>query len=331
MPPSSVGFSCYVRGNVRLAITASAAIYQDAGERDPEGRFLSQEYTRTRLPETTVTWSGAAISGQADQPIWEGRAAVDVRARPHGDGLHPHRHPVQSGRVESEYTGAPRTRNRVSKSLFEARLECAVESGELVEYPRVDPSLLTEEERELELQYRERRIYAIGHGAAASWEVGSRGEARIWSDFMPETEVPMMTVDTDDADRALDLSYLADSPRTDDLARFAEGYADWIAEQRRAAAGLRTQGEMATAERICARMSTALVRMRRCVEMLRTDPLAAESFRCANRAMLDQMRQANRVDGKEVGAPPVASLPVGLPAHGHGVRNPGRRRLPGCA
>ena len=27
VPPSSVGFSCYVRGDVRLAITASAAVY----------------------------------------------------------------------------------------------------------------------------------------------------------------------------------------------------------------------------------------------------------------------------------------------------------------
>ena len=38
-----------------------------------------------------------------------------------------------------------------------------------------------------------------------------------------------------------------------------------------------------------------------CVEMLRTDPLAAESFRLANRAMLDQMRQPDRAAGKETG------------------------------
>ena len=44
-------------------------------------------------------------------------------------------------------------------------------------------------------------------------------------------------------------------------------------------------------------MKDALGRMRACVEMLRTDPLASESFRLANRAMLDQMRQPHRAAG----------------------------------
>ena len=70
-------------------------------------------------------------------------------------------------------------RDRVVKSLFEAELSCVVESGELAEYPRVDPSLLTEEEQELELQYREQRIHAVGHGAAANWDVGVGREARV--------------------------------------------------------------------------------------------------------------------------------------------------------
>ena len=301
VPPSSVGFSCYVRGDVRLAITASASIYLGAEERGERGRFASQEYARTLLPETTVGWASAAARPEPNQPIWEGRAGIDVRARPHGNGRILTVTLCNRGELDPKAPARLRTRNRVSKSLFEARLECAVESGELVEYPRVDPSLLTDEERELELQYRERRIYAIGHGAAASWNVTARDGAHIWSDFMPETEVPMMTVDTGGEDGVLDLARLADSPLTDGLVRFTDGYANWIAEQRRAATEFRTPGEQATGRRICERMSTALDRMRRCVEMLRTDPLAAESFCLANRAMLDQMRQADRVGGKEIG------------------------------
>ena len=42
--------------------------------------------------------------------------------------------------------------DRNKDCLFEAGLECEVVNGELAEYPRVDPSLLTDEERELELQ-----------------------------------------------------------------------------------------------------------------------------------------------------------------------------------
>ena len=301
VPPSSVGFSCCVRGDVRLVITASAAVYRDAGERGDRGRFLRQEYTRTPLPEIAVTWSSRVVCGQSDQPIWGGRAGIDVRARLHGDGQILTVTLCNRSELDPDAPARLRSRDRIRKSLFEARLECAVESGELVEYPRVDPSLLTEEEQELELQYREQRIYAIGHGAAANWEEGGRGETRIRSDFMPQTEVPMMTVDTGGEDDVLDLARLADSGVTEDLARFAEGYADWIAEQRRVASRLRTPGEKATAHRMCDRMGTALDRMRRCVEMLRTDPLAAESFRMANRAMLEQMRQAERPGGNEIG------------------------------
>ena len=246
--------------------------------------------------EHAFAWSTADGSGET---IWEGRAGIDVRARPHGDGLILTVTLCNRSELEADAAPLRRTRDRVEKCLFEARIACVVESGELVEYPRVDPSLLTTEERELELQYREQRIYAVGHGAAAAWEVKPGRPARIWSDFMPEAEVPMMTVDTGSEATVLDLARLADSPGTDDLARFVDGYADWAGEQRRIASALPGQVEQATAQRMCERMSVALGRMRGCVEMLRTEPLAAESFRLANRAMLDQMRQVDRAAGEE--------------------------------
>ena len=190
----------------------------------------------------------------------------------------------------------------MSKSLFEARLECVVESGELVDYPRVDPSLLTEEEQELELQYREQRIYAVGHGAAANWDVGPGRAARIRSEFMPAAEVPMMTVDIGGDDAVLRLARLAEAPMLHELARFVGGYAGWVAEQERIASELPGAVERAAAKRISDRMNVALDRMRACVRTLRDDRLAAESFRLANRAMLDQMRQADRIAGRDIGS-----------------------------
>ena len=299
VPPSSVGFSCYVRGDVRLSITASAAVYRGVEDRGESGRFQSKEYVRAELPERTVRWSSPVGSGEPGGMIWKGRAGIDVRARPHRDGLIVTVTLCNRGELDPDVPPRQRTRDRVNKSLFEAELECVIESGELVEYPRVDPSLLTEEEQEIELQYREQRIYAVGHGAAASWGARPGGEARIWSDFMPEAEVPMMTVDTGGQDAVLRLARLADTAMPDELARFTGEYADWIAEQKRVASELRDPRERATADRICDRMTVALDRMRGCVGMLRTDPLAAKSFQLANRAMIDQMRQADRVGGRE--------------------------------
>ena len=295
VPPSSVGFSCCVRGDVRLSITASAAVYKEcAGERGERGQFRSHRYERVALEEHSLTWSrGDAPS----EPIWQGRAGIDVRARPHRDGLILTVTLFNRNQLDGNLSGRQQTVDRVEKSLFEARIECAVEAGKLVEYPRVDPSLLTEEEQELELQYRCRRIYAVGHGAAVDWDVA--GTPRIRSEFMPETEAPMMTVDTGGDDRVLELRRLAGAAMHDELARFCSGYADWIRKQRAIASEFSDARERRAAQRICKRMDVAHERMRRCIELLRTNRLAAESFRLANRAMFEQMRQADRINGKE--------------------------------
>ena len=299
VPPSSVGFSCYVRGNVRLSVTAAAAVYRGTEERGERGRFQTREYTRSDLRETTVTWSGTAVPIETGESLWRGRAGIDIRARPHRDGCILTVTLCNRSELDPDAPARERTRDRVSKSLFEARLECVIESGELVDYPRVDPSLLTKEEQELELQYLEQRIYAVGHGAAVDWEVRPGRAARIWSEFMPNAEVPMMTVDIGGDDTVLQLVHLAEAPMFDELDRFVDGYAGWVTDQESIASGLPSDAEQAAANRITRRMNEALDRMRACVRTLRSDRLAAESFRLANRAMLDQMRQTHRNAGKE--------------------------------
>ncbi len=303
VPPSSVGFSFFVRGNVSLSIVPSAAVYQDRNhERDDQGRFLPPQYERSKLPECAITWTrSAAPSNVTSDRIWKGRASIDTRARPHRGGLILTVTLSNRAELDASAWGRDRTRDRVEKSLFEARLECVIESGELVDYPRVDPSLLTAEEQELELQYRQQRIYAIGHGAAADWDLKRGRPARIWSDFMPQAEVPLITVEPCGEEGVLSLTRLAAAPIPDELERFADRYAEWVAEQNRVASAFPNGKERATANRICGRMGIAVKRMRACIEMLRTDPLAEEAFRLANRAMLDQMRQADRVAGRDTG------------------------------
>ena len=118
-----------------------------SGTRMDDSRLL--EHVREKLPDAAVNWPNFAPTHESRMIIWDGRAGIDVRARPHRDGR------VVTvtlyNRLELDTNVPPhmRTRERVSKSLFEARLECVIESGDLVEYPRVEPSLLTEESRSL--------------------------------------------------------------------------------------------------------------------------------------------------------------------------------------
>ena len=299
VPPSSVGFSFCVRGDVRLSITASAAIYTATADRGNFGQFQAIRYERTPLHEQTLIWSK---SDKSNQRIWENQAGIDIRARPHRHGTIVTVTMVNRGELARNAAPRQKVIERVDKSLFEARLECAVEGGQLVEYPRVDPSLLTQEEQELELQYRDRRIYAVGHGAAVDWEVPAEGVPRIRSEFIPYVEVPITTNaigEGDGRENVLEFGRLAEATRPDELQRFVDGYGHWITKQQGEAGAIERPAEKAAAGRICDRMTESLERMEGSVRLLRNDPQAAESFRWANRAMLEQMRRADRVQNKK--------------------------------
>ena len=304
VPPSSVGFSFFVFGEAQLSITASAASYRaTSDERGEMGRFQPTRFERTPLEEHTWTW---CTSDPSEMSIWQGRAGIDVRKRPHREGAIVTVTLVNRGEL-GDSALRRRKAERIRKSLFEARIECAVEGGELAEYPRVDPSLLMQEEQELELQYRDRRIYAVGHGAAVDWDVPATGVPRIRCEFMPCVEVPITTnefAEGDDYGEVLEFRRLADATRPAELERFVAGYETWVVDQQRAAAGLGHAAETAAAGRICGRMVTALGRMAGSVQMLRDDPLAAEAFRLANRAMREQMRRAEPASGKEADTEP---------------------------
>ncbi len=293
VPPSSVGFSFFARGDVRLSITACAAIYKNEDVGNGTG------YKREELGEECVAWPGSVPVGDSVVDIFQGRACIDVRTRAHGDGTILTVTLCNRRKVGADVPQNRRKRERVGNALFETRFECRIENGELVEYPRVDASMLTEEEQELELQYREQHIFAIGHGAAANWDAKPGQLPRIWSEFMPEAEVSLMTVNIGNDNAALSLKNLASAVSPDDLERFVDGYAEWICEQKSIGSGLATPDQKKTAARICERMEVAQCRMRESIRMLRTDPLAVESFQLANQAMQDQMRQADLASGKE--------------------------------
>ena len=294
VPPSSVGFSFCVRGDVRLSITASATTYGATDDRDEFSQFQATRYERTPLDEQTLIWSK---SDPSNQRIWEDRAGIDVRARPHRNGYMLTVTLVNRGEI-ANVASRQRQVERVRKSLFEAQIECAVDAGQLVVYPRVDPSLLTEEEQELELQYGERRIYAVGHGAAVGWDVPTEGVPRIRSEFIPCVQVPI-TTNARSSDDVLEFGRLAEAIRPDELQEFVDGYGDWIAQRQCDAARYESIAKRAPAGRICGRMKQALERMNGSVRLLREDPLAAMSFRLANRAMREQMRRIDHVQGKE--------------------------------
>ena len=295
VPPSSVGFSCFVRGPARLVISVSAATYRRIAERDSRGQFQKLRYERTPVEPETLVWE----AGRFLDPVRDERFGVDVRPRAFADGsvltvTFFNRQEIGPGDF-----GPRQSQSLSEKSLFEARLECEIAAGTLSEYPRVDPSLLTEEEQELELQYRDRKIYAVGHGSGVDWQT-TGDPARIWTEYLPSTEVPLVTTTLENAeDRALEFHLLSTAGRETVvplLGAFIEGYADWIAN--RPLDGL-DEAERAAAGRLLKRMDDAVRRMRGGVALLESDAKVYAAFQLANRSMLDQMRQSSRIRNKD--------------------------------
>lgn len=312
IPPSSVGFSFFARGEqVRFQIRCAAAQYlekyRDQNYRDPSGKFSAQ-YERVSLggDAETITFSSPDRIDIFENSIGECLAGVDVQWRPFKDGWIITATLFNKQEMKGDGTAKSISQERTEKSLFEASIKCFLESGEIGTYPRVDQSLLSKEEQELELQYMNRHIYAVGHGSAVDWNEKNGQVTEIWSEFMPAVEVPQVTADVGiNNNQTLNLAYLAMSRENtaeifESLDQFVKGYSHWIDEQKNQASALNAS-EMRTGERITQRMVVAAKRMQSGVKLLRNDPLAAQAFSLANQAMLDQMRQTDLVRGRKRG------------------------------
>lgn len=326
VPPSSVGFSFFVRGKtIKFQVLCSSVRYKKKSvegnrvvARDEEGRFTKDEWYRIPLTDTdgevnTFTAPAYTKNVTVREPVRKrvavlgGRAGIDVLWRPFLDGWLTTVSLFNTHELAVDGDAKMLSLERNEHSLFEVELRCVFDAGEVGVYPRVDKSLLTEEEQELELQYKHRHIYAVGHGAAVNWrhEKEDNGDSvkEIWAEFFPSAEVPQVTADVADRyNRPLQLAYLASiqttkSPVFDDLDDFIAGYANWVEEQKSCAASV-PPDEKEAAMRIVKRMGIAVSRMRQGVLILRKDQRATQSFAFANQAMLDQMVQYDRARGK---------------------------------
>ncbi len=304
VPPSSAGFSFFIRGDdIRLQIAPWAVRYElkhpnklpDLWIRKPfadQGIYLPD----FQPPEERVEYSKPI-------KVFDDRAEVFVLWRPHGDGWLTTVSLSNRQVFPDEISQFEYGNKQNELSIFETQLECIIESGEVGTYPRVDPHLLSEEDQELELQYKSRRIFAVGHGAAVDWEVENGCVSKIRTDFFPKVEVPQISVDSDELKtNVLELEYLSQYPSDQksisaELEKFVQAYDEWVCGQQ-ASAGNLSKMDQKVAGRILCRMKKAVMRMQLGLRLLEQDQDAAHAFGIANEAMHRQMGQYDRARGK---------------------------------
>jgi hypothetical protein len=183
-----------------------------------------------------------------------------------------------------------------------------------------DPGLEIEdpEAQSYELLYRDAREFASGHGVSVDWELDDdRSRARrIWSEFIPTSELPGLIAPSDIAGSALlDMKLLSECETAaqvvSGLNPLVESYEKWIEQQFSLLDRPPFDNDpsiKAVAEEHLQRCRTSATRMRKGLDILAGDADAFEAFRFTNRAMWDQRihslwAQSNRRNGRITGAP----------------------------
>jgi ribosomal protein L24E len=160
----------------------------------------------------------------------------------------------------------------------------------------------SDEEREsLEMIYRRRVEFAVGHGVSVHATPSADDPERaveVRTRVLPLYEVPVTETPgtaSDDrpvmkrlvSDGSLDMLRLAEMERADLVAvldALADDYAAWI-EERRARMGIDVRGYESSAAAALDRCASILERLREGIEVLKSDDAALEAFRFANRSM----------------------------------------------
>ena len=227
-----------------------------------------------------------------------------------------------------------------SAAVFQVGFKVStVGNAEIIPYPEVELPNRDEEERSLDLLYRNQRTYAIGHGCAAEWgAVNADGVVPfVQAAALPAYEVvslsPNVYLSDDDGNPAFDadgkrqpvaVSMAALASGSEDGAAQVElvlsQYEKWIDRREAEIPELLPRYQDAASEHM-RRARAALTRMRTGWSLVAANDRAARAFRWANEAMLLQqvrsgfeLREAKQSgDGRWriEGAHPALTVPTG--------------------
>lgn len=205
-------------------------------------------------------------------------------------------------RVLARSTGEAREDNALM--LFQVALAVRPGAGgRFLEYDTTRAFDPDPEAAEIRLRYRDRKVYAVGHGMASDWVLEAGRCTQVSLEPVPAFVVP--AIETRGFDEgspeaaSLDLSHLARVTDRPDavlatLDAFVAAFSAWTAEQRDRVADFGPDSRVAA--RIVERCEAAMNRMAGGVNALRDErvPHIRKAFSLGMLAMEHQMRQSRR-------------------------------------
>ncbi|MFC1578973.1 helicase-related protein [Pseudomonadota bacterium] len=168
-------------------------------------------------------------------------------------------------------------------------IEINQSSGRFIEYPdRVIDENSTDEQAELELLYRHKKVYAVGHGIAADWELEDEACTRVFTSSLPDYELkPILPASIEDADlNMFKMSQMSDGG-VGDLRILARHYSAWIEDLRDSIKHV-PENLREAAERNLGKCEECAKRIDRGLTLLEENERALMAFRLMNKVMVMQ-------------------------------------------
>ncbi|MFP5504430.1 MAG: helicase, partial [Candidatus Sericytochromatia bacterium] len=290
--PSSMGLSLLLApGTSELTVEASWADYF------PTSPGRDAQWVRT-FHQERLTVPMARHAGSMPIPGSNGLELhwVQRTFNTEGSGLEPDTLSVAVFLVNAR---PPQDGPRDLEFIFQPTLALLHEEGFT---PRPDWHARDSQERDAriaDLQYRDDREWAVGHGVAAQARLDEDGRCRR----LETAWVPRADVEKVDPAEIPDVEWrmeaLADAPDADALMAalmpIVTQYGDWITEQTRISVGDANREKIK--DDLIAQMRTVRARIQRGILAL-ADPAVREAFQLANRAMANAALQRNQVLGR---------------------------------
>lgn len=204
---------------------------------------------------------------------------------------------VSNGTIGRDLNDATNTED----AIYQLECHVSAHNGVILPYESTAELNLNEEEEELALRYRDKQIFAVGHGISVDWTSPAEGPVSVRMDSLPAFTVPVLDARKSDADvfSLAFLSHLQAEPSTviRGLRQFADDYEFWTQQQRDDATRLESRHHDA-ADRLLIRQGDAVERMREGVGLLEKHPEVQQAFSLAMVAMRDQMLQSVRLQSQ---------------------------------
>lgn len=184
--------------------------------------------------------------------------------------------------------------------LFQNELEMFVDEGmPILPYKERKSSTDTEEEREMDLLYRKKRIYAIGHGSSVVWSKESKDGTeyvnRVATSVLPQYDMKQVAPTGHVSLSMLELSDLGDWDKAlESLDSMNREYDTWISSLEAELDKPEMENYLEAARENIKKCRVTLSRMERGIELLRNpkNTKLIKGFRWMNRAMLWQQQRS---------------------------------------